>query len=282
MIQAQLSAFPAGFRHDGRFPIHLGQPVSSRPPEERPFTPIHDARAQQRDHDETAFFADHGFVLLDHISAVTDWSADPSTGYLAELEALIRTRLLPGKKLFIPPFATVVRRGPDTGNAYATGVHQDCGIGPDDYQQLVGAFASEAAAIGWRQGFDRDDVESYVLIDFWRPIHMREPLRHMPLALCEPSSVDLDDIVPTEIHGIAANGPVHQMAVRRNPAQRWVYYPAMTGDEVLAFKLYDCRKGDNGELRSCFHTAFADPTAPEDAEPRSSCECRVGVFVLKG
>ena len=104
----------------------------------------------------------------------------------------------------------------------------------------------------------------------------------MPLTVCDPASVDLDDIVPTDVYGITPQGrPARNMALRRNPAQKWYYYPEMTGAEVLAFKLFDCRKDEPGALRSCFHTAFADPTAPADAEPRSSCEFRVGVYVLK-
>ena len=282
MIQAQLSAFPPDFRYNGRFPIDLRAPMPP-PPEARPLTDIDDARAMQDGQDPTAFFDRHGFVLLPHASRVTDWDAAPqANGYLAEAEALIRTHLLPGRRLVVPPYASLVRRGEGTGNGYAGGVHQDCGIGPDDYQGLVAAFANPEAAAGWRAFYDTPEVEGYLLIDFWRTIGMAGPLRHMPLALCDPASVDPADVVMTEIYGVAPDGrAVPQMVVRRNTAQRWYYYPGMTGEEVLAFKLFDCRKAEPGALRSCFHTAFADPTAPADAEPRQSGEFRVGVFVLK-
>jgi hypothetical protein len=54
-------------------------------------------------------------------------------------------------------------------------------------------------------------------------------------------------------------------------------------DEVLAFKLFDCRKSDSGpnRFRSVFHSAFADPKAPCNAEERQSCEHRVGVLILR-
>ncbi len=72
------------------------------------------------------------------------------------------------------------------------------------------------------------------------------------------------------------------MALRRNPGQQWWYYPEMTTDEVLAFKLFDARKSDaEPRLRSCFHTAFAHPDTPEDAEERQSCEYRLGVWLLR-
>ena len=282
MIQATLNTFPPGFRHEGRFQIRTDAPPPP-PPTERLLTAIDDARALQGDADVTAFFERHGFVLLPHETQITDWGADPKDGYLAEAEALIRTHLLPGKKLVIPPYASIVRRGEGTGNGYAGGVHQDCGIGPDDYEQLVGAFAGPESATGWRTFFDCPDVEGFMVIDFWRPTHMSQPLRHMPLAVCDPTSVDIEDIVPTEIYGIAPEGrPLRNMGLRRNTDQHWYYYPGMTNDEVLAFKLFDCRKDDLEAFRSCFHTAFEDPTAPADAEPRKSAEFRVGVFVLKG
>ena len=54
-------------------------------------------------------------------------------------------------------------------------------------------------------------------------------------------------------------------------------------DEVLAFKLFECRKDETETscFRSVFHTAFADPDAPADAEERQSCEHRVGVTILR-
>ena len=284
MIQATLNTFPPGFRAEGRFQIRVDAPPQ-RPddvPPERPLTGIDDARALQGDADVTAFFDRHGFVLLPHPTQVTDWSADPKDGYLAEIEHLIRTRLLPGRKLVMPPFASIVRRGQGTGNGYAGGVHQDCGIGPDDYEHLVGAFAGPQAATGWRTVYDSPEVEAFLVIDFWRVTEMTGPLRHMPLAVCDPASVDPDDVIPTEIYGVAPEGrPLRNLGLRRNTAQQWYYYPGMTNDEVLAFKLFDCRKAEPEAFRSCFHTAFVDPATPADAEPRKSAEFRVGVFVLR-
>jgi len=283
MVQAVLNAFPPNFRANGRVSIDLREP----PPRDRPALPptdIHDARALQGGADPADFFDRHGFALLQHVTAITDWDRPPSEGYLEEIETLIRERLLPGRKLSISPYASLVRRGRGTAtDAYGTGVHQDCGMSADDYQQLVGAFASPEAAAYWRQSYDNDAVESYMMIDFWRTTGMSGPLRHMPLAVCDPNSVDPGDIIPTEIHGITANGRApYQMVLRHNPAQDWYYYPRMSGDEVLAFKLLDLRKSDTTpRLRSCFHSAFDHPETPEDAERRQSCEFRVGVYILR-
>ena len=38
---------------------------------------------------------------------------------------------------------------------------------------------------------------------------------------------------------------------------RWYYFPKMTKDEVILFKMYDSDTSKEG--RFCFHTAFTDP-----------------------
>jgi len=62
----------------------------------------------------------------------------------------------------------------------------------------------------------------------------------------------------------------------------------MTKDEVLVFTQLDETKGvDNtqpdSKVAGNFHTAFLDPTAPEQSEygakePRKSCEHRVQIY----
>ena len=91
-----------------------------------------------------------------------------------------------------------------------------------------------------------------------------------------------EDVVPFALLDFTPTGkPTNQLAVRANPAQRWHYYPAITGDEVFAFKNFECRKEDDPKrLAACFHAAFADPTAPTDAPMRTSCEQRVQVWLL--
>ncbi len=57
-------------------------------------------------------------------------------------------------------------------------------------------------------------------------------------------------------------------------------YPDMTTDEVLLFRNAHYRKGDedNGAV-PVFHSAFAHPETPKDAEPRLSFEYRVAFLV---
>ena len=291
-----MGLFPPGFQPAERLQIDIrkGPPAGSEMPRFGPFE-IEDARPlQAKAASEAEFLEDHGFVLLDHQTAVCDWGgASTSEGpsevvrlYYPEIEQLIRERLFPGRRLEVHQWSPPLRRGRGTSTPqYANGVHSDYGLTPEDFEVSVEAYADRRAAQGWRASYDRPEVESFMMIDFWRPTNMAGPLLHMPLALCDPSSVEIADLVPTAMRGIAPSGlPTHHVALRYSPRHRWYYYPRMGMDEVLAFKLFECRKDDPrpDHFRSVLHTAFADPASPADAEERQSCEHRVGVVILRG
>jgi hypothetical protein len=293
---AQLNGlFPPDFRPAERLQIDIskGPPGGYRMPRFGPFS-IEDARPVQAEAaSEAQFFDEHGFVLLDHATQVRDWDADaasPDTSevvrlYYPEIDALIRERLLPGKRLDVRQWSPPLRRGRETSNPqYATGVHSDYGLRPEDFQVSVEAYSTPEVGRAWRSAYERDEVQAFMVVDFWRSTNMAGPLMHMPLALCDPSTVDVDDLVPTAMTGIAPSGlPTHHVALRYNPGQRWYYYAQMRTDEVLAFKLFECRKDDPEpkRFRSVLHTAFEDPGAPAGAEERQSCEHRVGVTILR-
>jgi hypothetical protein len=293
---AELSGlFPPDFTPDQRIQIDIGKgpPPGFRRPFFGPFE-IGDARAYQAEAEsEPAFFDAHGFVLLAHETAVGDWEPAPDNAessdvvrlYYPEIEQLVRHRLFPGRRVEVHQWSPPLRRGRDTSTPqYASAVHSDYGLTPEDFEVSVEAYADRQAAEGWRRSYDRDDVEGFMMIDFWRPTNMTGPLMHMPLALCDPAKVEIADLVPMAMTGIAPSGrPTHHVGLRYNAGQRWYYYPRMQTDEVLAFKLFECRKDDPEptRFRSVLHTAFADPNAPADAEERQSCEHRVGVVILR-
>ena len=301
-VQAHLNGlFAADFTASGKVVIDVADYNATAgmiPPKS---VRIHDARQIQAaaDDAESAFFERHGFVLLRHESAVRDWGApgaEPGNGstatttadiadnYAPEVEALIRDRLLPGRNIEIqqPPY--LLRRGAGTPNPfYGLAVHNDYGLTADDYEDNTAAFATEEAAKQWRDRYERGDVQGYLTINFWRTVFMTEPLRHVPLAVCDARSIPADDLIASGLKNFTPTGRIStQQNLRYNPGHRWHYYPRMTGDEVLAFKNFQCMKTDpEPVLRSCFHTAFDEPGAPPDAEPRQSCEHRVGVFFLR-
>ena len=326
-IRAELAGFVApGWGEDGRLLFDVSDPATMGWARSHAVQ-IADARTLQAAAASAAEqFERHGFALLPHRTAVTDWDAAPGpapelfpvlmnreklrpslagalphrqTGptlagsaladsevariYFPEIEALVHERLLPGRPVMVQQFTPPLRRGRDTRMpAYGRGVHQDFGLTPDDYVESVEAYTSPEVGRLWHDGWSREDVEGFMVIDFWRTTNMDGPLAHMPLALCDPACVDLADVVPTGLVNFSPTGrPTNNLGLRWRKDQRWRFYPGMREDEVLAFKLFEARKDDAGPVvRGCFHAAFADPGAPQDAQPRQSCEHRVAVWLL--
>ena len=106
------------------------------------------------------------------------------------------------------------------------------------------------------------------IVNLWRPI--AGPVRDMPLAVCDTTTVAPADLVASDLIYPDRRGETYQ--VRFNPAHRWYWLPEMTTEEALLLKVYDSAR--DGTARFSPHTAFADPGAPPDAAPRQSIEIR--------
>lgn len=269
-----------------------------------------DLQDSENDHKpdfQSRFFAKHGFVLLSHESQVQNWDSGAfgqsdtfqvenrdkvvPTGenevekyYMQEVEDLIRSVLLPGRSLRINQPNMVLRRGTNTAHPfYGLNVHNDYGITADDFESNTEAFGTPEQAHVWREQYENDEVRAFMMINFWRPVHMSSPVEHMPLAVLDANSVEHDDLVLSGLKGFTLTGKIStQLSLRHNSSQAWYYYPRMTVSEVMALKLFHIDK-DNSNLPfgACYHSAFENPLAPEGAEDRQSCEHRVSVFILK-
>src|SRR3954470_20316002 len=98
MVETELFGFiPADVT--GPFPtVDIRNPP---PPRQSNFPPIqiHNGRELQANGaSEAELFAENGFVLLDHVTSVKDWDDIPAA-FCGEIEEIIRSRLLPGKRL---------------------------------------------------------------------------------------------------------------------------------------------------------------------------------------
>jgi hypothetical protein len=124
----------------------------------------------------------------------------------------------------------------------------------------------------------------FAIINVWRNI-AQEPVATHPLALCDAQSVQPEDLVVFEIHYHDRVG--ENYFAKSSPAHRWSFYPAMTRDEALLIKQWDSAgpfarsNGDHGDSLDpdapcsfSFHSAFDDPSAPDDAPDRWSIEVR--------
>ena len=110
------------------------------------------------------------------------------------------------------------------------------------------------------------------VIQVWRPINM--PIEADPLAVCEAGTLSSDDLIASERRYPDRVGETYQVSY--NPRHSWYYFPRMTRDEALVFKVYDSIK--DGRARFTAHTSFPDPTSPSNASPRESIEIRTLVF----
>jgi hypothetical protein len=211
----------------------------------------------------------NGFVLLREPSAVTDFydTEQVRGAYYAEIDALVK-RLLGAEKVLV--FGEIARSdGTATGDGKrpAYGAHVDYG------ERTVRHFAEEMmgreAAVPWLR-------RRFILMNLWRPIRT---VYRTPLALCDASSVSASDLHDSEVRG-GLNDPhrpsLYGFNLSFNPQHRWYYAPRMEPDEILAFKLFD---SDPSKVQWTGHTAFDDPTAPQDAPPRESIEIRTISFL---
>lgn len=106
----------------------------------------------------------------------------------------------------------------------------------------------------------------------WRPINV--PAQDQPLAVCDASSIEQKDLIPTDLIDEQRTGEIYSVAY--NPEQRWFYFPDLQPGEAMLLKCYDSM--EDGRARFTAHTTFTDPTAPADAPARESIEARTFAF----
>lgn len=256
------------------------------------------------------FFQKYGFVLLNHETKMSadDWLASSSRPlptrkelaklatdatsdtapvkeiYAKEIDPLLRD-LIPGvTEVEYPKFA--LRRGPGgPNNFYGTGVHQDFGVYPEDMKTIF-AIKNESDSQSrnyeeWRAKLQDGSCKGFSIINFWRPVlPMKGPVQNTPLAVCDPNTVEMSEIVPQDLYGFVPGGQ-HNMGIKFSEKQKWYYYPDMTKDEVLVFRQFHYDRdvaAPYDRLKTVFHTAFNHPGAPKDAEQRCSSEYRINVY----
>lgn len=112
----------------------------------------------------------------------------------------------------------------------------------------------------------------FCVINVWRSINV--PAQDQPLAVCDATSMDPKDFIPTDLIFEHRTGEIYSVAY--NPEQRWFYFPSLEPGEVMLLKCYDSM--EDGRARFTAHSAFTDPTAPADAPARESIEARTFAF----
>ena len=210
----------------------------------------------------------HGFVFVDHPTRMRDFTDESERGrvYDAEVKALIcRHAGASDVVVFDHTLRVSDEAGQKAVNARPTvkGVHNDYTekSAPRRLREIVGEAEAE-----------RRMKKRWAIIQVWRPI--RGPVMMDPLAMCDGRSIPQQGFILVERRYRYRTGEVYHIA--HHPAHEWYWFPRMTRDEALVFKVYD--SDTTRPSRFTAHSSFDDPGAPADAPSRESIETRTFAF----
>lgn len=238
---------------------------------------IHDARplygVVSQPGDRTALLTEGvGFLLAHSPSVVQHWDNDKEVAayYYQESQALLQ-QLLPDA--VVPQINSHTYRNEDIKEHYwvdgiqygpcATGVHNDYADFVNEDSKVVIKKFSEVI------GLPSD--RRVIGINIWRSV-TAAPLARMPLAVCDRTTVDPDDL-EYDLNPNAKPEPFNAHYCKPNPAQRWYYYSQMTCEEALVFTTYDSHPNAGEVFCPTLHTAVAIPDT-EGLQRRESVEVR--------
>jgi hypothetical protein len=233
-------------------------------------TTIHDLRpaASELALDEV------GFRLLTHRSAVKDfWDEEEiKRVYYPETVELLK-RVTGAAEVRV--FDHTLRRRVPGKDDRSTGIPRQ----PANLVHVDQTATSGAARLRVAYPDEADELlrRRVAIVNLWRPI--KSPVLDAPLAVCDARSVAPKDLIASDLVYRDRRGETYNLVY--NPGQRWFYAPEMRADEVLLLKCFDSR-ADGAVSRFAPHTAFADPTAPQDAPPRESIELRTFLIFGEG
>lgn len=213
-----------------------------------------------------------GFALVEQRSAVTDFHDDVQLReiYEPELAAALRSALQGSAAIdAVLVFDHTRRAGAEAlrrrlrAREPVQRVHND--YTPRSAAQRVRDVLGPAQA-------ERRLRRRFAIINLWRSI--AGVVLRAPLAVCDARSVAPAELLVSQRRAPERIGETFRVA--HSPAHRWRYFPAMREDELLLIKSYD--SATDGRARFTPHTAFEDPSSPDDAPPRQSLESRAFVF----
>jgi len=210
----------------------------------------------------------HGFVFAEHQTKVRDFTDESERArvYDAEVQALIKRH---SGAADVVVFDHTIRVGDEQAQLAigarppVKGVHNDYTetSAPRRLREIVGDEEAE-----------RRFAKRWAIIQVWRPI--RGKVLIDPLGICDGRSIPQKGFILVERRYKYRTGEVYHIA--HNPAHAWFWFPQMTKDEALVFKVFDSDMSVPSRFTA--HSAFDDPGTPADAPPRESIETRTFAF----
>ena len=223
--------------------------------------PIYDVRAQM----DNVTLDDHGFCFTERALPAIDFFDAPSVqqSYYRECADLVKSATGASRVLAFDHNVRDKERSDQSGVDFPVRfAHNDYTdiSGPQRVHDLMGDEAGEL--LKYR----------YQFINVWRPL--RGPVVDTPLAVCDASSLAVDDFIATDLKYRDRVGEIFSFRFNKN--HRWLYLRGMLENEILLLKCFD--SATNGIARYTAHSAFRDPRAPHDTPVRRSIEVRTIAF----
>ena len=211
---------------------------------------------------------EHGFVFVDHVTRVKDFTseAERKNVYDPEVQALLKKH---SGASDVTVFDHTLRVSDEQlqknmdARPTVKSVHNDYteASAPQRLREIVGDAEAE-----------RRFKKRWAIIQVWRPI--RGTVMIDPLGICDGRSIPQKGFIRMERRYKYRTGEVYHIA--HNPAHVWYYFPHMTRNEALVFKVFD--SDVTKPSRFTAHSAFDDPATPANAAPRESIETRCFAF----
>ena len=219
-----------------------------------------------------------GFILLNTPSSVLDWSdaGEVRAKYYQEARRFVE-KLLPDFEIW--PISSHTCRDESIGEHYwKEGIQ----YGPctefvhNDYADTLSSD-NKAVERTFAEIMGMPNHKRVVGVNVWRSVSSK-PLERFPLAVCDRTSIDPDDLrYSLNTH---APKPFNAHYSLPNEEQRWFYYSRQTVDEAIVFTTYDSHPEDGDLFKPTLHTAVAKPDT-EGLTPRESVEIRFFGFIDK-
>ena len=223
-----------------------------------------------RDADEIpggARLESHGFTCVEHASCVTDYDEAGSwlEPYAAEMAELARSLTGAGE-------VVVSAIGLGFGSTRMSGGNGTVGFCHNDYT---------AASIGRHiHEIDPDRAgerlsKRFAVYNMWRLVS--PPPQSRPLAICDPNTVRIADLMPSMTHwGPPDEEVYHQNSLfRYNPAHRWYHYPELTEGKIIVWAGFD---SDPRFPSIVPHCAFDNPDCDDPQAYRTAVHGRAYCF----
>jgi hypothetical protein len=212
---------------------------------------------------------EEGFVFVEHKTEVTDFfdGDQLKSLYYPEVQRLIK-KISGASRVVI--FDHTLRSG-DEDERETRLIREPVLSAHNDYTEWSGpnrvreVLPDEA---------ERLLAGRFAIIQVWRAIN--EPIRRNPLAVADAKSVKMDELIVAERRYPHRVGQTYRL--KYSPNHRWFYFPEMTRDEALVFKVYD--SATDGRARFTPHTSFDDPDSAPNSPARQSIEVRAFGFFM--